>query len=461
MLIAPKSTRRSFLRNTAALVSSAIFFPRVLPAATLGRDGAVSPNSRLRIASIGLGGTPGKTGKGGRNLDEFLAFPGVECAAICDVKKAARELALRNANAAMRKRLKSAAPQLGPDALFSDLREMLSKLDGKIDAVCVSTPDHWHVPATLACIRRGLPVYCEKPLCRTLSEGRLLADTSAALNAKVLVGSQQRTVYPPILRSVRAVQAGRIGELKRVRVILHKGNPGVPFKPVPVPDGIDYNLWLGPAPVKPYAELRVGGTFRQISDYSEGSISDWGAHHLDIVQMTLGTDLSGPEEVEGSGAFPSSGLYDVPYRYDARLWYPRQKVEVIVTTDPKDCPEVTDTSKLVNGIRFEGTRGSIFCDRSKAVPSNPSIFAGDIPSRNADRDAHKANFLAMITRNAPPAASAEVGHRSATLCHLVYAAARLNTAFKWNPVTERAEGPNADLVNRSFELPRRSHFYNL
>lgn len=448
-----RQTRKQFLKTAAALAGASIAFPRILPAATLGRGGAVSPNSRVRMVAIGIGGNPTKLGRGGRGLTADLGFPHVECVAICDVKKFARELGLKEAN--------KRGAKLTENDLFVDLREMLAKLDGKIDAACISTPDHWHVPAALACIRRGIPVYVEKPLCRTLSEGRLLADTTAALNAKVLVGSQQRSNYGPILRSVRAVRNGRLGELKRIRVILPKGSTGFPFRPAPVPDGIDYDLWLGPAPVKPYTSQRVSGSFRSISDYSEGYITDWGAHHLDIAQMALGADLTGPAEIEGTGQFPTEGLYDVPYNYDVRLWYPDQKVEVLVTADFKDIPEVpADTTKMVNGIRFEGTAGSIFCDRSKAIPSNPAIFAGDLAD-TPKPDAHKENFYNMITKGERPSASAEVGHRSATVCHLVYAAARLNTAFKWNPVLERAEGQNADLVNRSLELPRRNYFYNI
>ncbi|MDR0353612.1 MAG: Gfo/Idh/MocA family oxidoreductase [Opitutaceae bacterium] len=445
----PRPTRKQFLK-AAGLFCAGIALPRFAsgePASpnlrAANRAAArTSANSRVRLAAIGTGG------KGGRNLTDFLKnFRNIECVGVADPKAEARAKGGRIA-------------KLPDDAIHSDFRDLLEK--GGIDAVCVSTPDHWHVPATLACIRRGLAVYVEKPLCRTQAEGRLLADTVAALDAKVLVGSQQRSMYPAILKAVRAVRSGRVGELRTIRVLLHKGNPGVPFTVEPVPPTIDYPLWLGPAPDKPYSARRVGGTFRQISDYSEGSISDWGAHHLDIVQMVLGMDRGGPSEVEGTGLFPTEGLYDVPYQYDARLYYPSKKVTVVVTTDPKDFPEVRGAKGLTNGIRFEGSEGFIFCDRVKTLASSPTLLdAGDFEGKTINRAAHLKNFMDMITQGAAPCAPAETGHRSATLCHLVYTAVRLRAHLKWDPVMERFEGAHAGLANRTLAIPRKEEWYHI
>ncbi|MDR2675216.1 MAG: Gfo/Idh/MocA family oxidoreductase [Opitutaceae bacterium] len=450
----PRPTRKQFLR-AAGLLCAGIALPRF--AGATAAAGTASPNlraasraaarttanSRIRLASIGTGG------KGGRNLADFLKnFPKlVECVGVADPKAGGRANGQR-------------IGKLPDSAVWNDFRDMLEK--GGIDAVCVSTPDHWHVPATLACIRRGIAVYVEKPLCRTLAEGRLLADTAAALGAKVLVGSQQRSMYPAILKAVRAVRAGCVGELRTIRVLLHKGNPGVPFTVEPVPPSIDYPLWLGPAPDKPYSARRTGGTFRQISDYSEGSISDWGAHHLDIVQMALGMDRGGPSEVEGTGLFPTEGLYDVPYQYDARLYYPSKKVTVVVTTDPKDFPEVRGAKGLTNGIRFEGGEGFVFCDRVKTIASSPAMLdAGGFEGKAINRAAHLKNFIDMITQGAAPCAPAETGHRSATLCHLVYTAVRLRAHLKWNPVMERFEGAGAVLANRALAIPRKEEWYHI
>lgn len=431
--------RRGFLK-TLGFLSAGAFAPQIVRAETLGLGGGTAANSRIQMGFIGVGG------KGSRNLTDFVkGFKNVECVAFCDVKQKARETALRIAKAPA-------------GAAYVDLREMLEKVP--LDAVTISTPDHWHIPAARACIRKGAAVYIEKPMTLFIGEGREFCTLAAALDAKVQVGSQQRSVYPPILKTVRAVREGRIGQLHTIRICLPKGAATFPYTVEPVPDDIDYDLWLGPAPVKPYCARRVSGSFRSILDYSAGMLADWGAHHFDIAQMALGSDVSGPGEVEGKGTFPTEGLFDAPVDYRLRYHYPKQNVTMLAGTDFEEIAKVTGIKGRSNSLLFLGSEGWIWCDRSKVLASSPSILdAGPDLEGGLDRDRHKANFVDLITNGVPAFAPAEVGHRSATVCHIGLISLLLGAHLKWNPDAEKFEGDRSDLANRYLWKTRRGDWY--
>lgn len=435
----PASTRRNFLK-TLGFLSAGVFAPQIVKAETLGLNGGTAANSRIQMGFIGVGG------KGSRNLQDFVkGFKNVACVAACDVKKKGRESAIRIA-------------KLPESAAYVDFREMLEK--HSLDAVTISTPDHWHIPVARACVRKGAAVYIEKPMTLFIGEGREFCTLATALDAKVQVGSQQRSVYPSILKAVRAVREGRIGTLQNIHICLPRGAATFPYKVEPVPDDIDYDLWLGPAPVKPYCEKRVSGSFRSILDYSAGMLADWGAHHFDIAQMALGADDSGPSEVEGTGTFPEEGLFDAPVNYDLKYYYPKQNVTMYAGTDFEPLAKVTGIKGRSNSLLFLGTEGWIWCDRSKVLASSPSILeAGPDLEGGLDRDRHKTNFVDLITSGVPAYAPPEVGHRSATICHLGLIATLLNAHLKWNPATELFEGERADLANRYIWKTRRGDWY--
>jgi predicted dehydrogenase len=438
----PPPTRRAFLKGLGLMAVGAAF-PQIVRAETLGRGGGTAANSRVQMGFIGMGG------KGSRNLSDFAKnFPHVACVAACDVKQKARESAQRIA-------------KLPDSALFTDLREMLAKVP--LDAVTISTPDHWHVPAARLCIRKGCAVYIEKPMSLFIGEGQEFVDLADSLNAKVQVGSQQRSVYPAILRAVRAVRDGRIGDVHTVHVCLPKGAKDFPFEVEPVPPDIDYDLWLGPAPLKPYCTKRVSGLFRSILDYSNGMLADWGAHHFDIVQWALDMDRSGPSEVEGKGVFPKTGLFDAPTDYDLKFFYPKQKVTVYASPDFSPLAKVTgvipDRGRS-NAILFVGTQGWVYCERVKSLASSPAILdsAQDLEGK-MDRDKHKTNFIEMITNGAQPYAPAVVGHRSASVCHLGMISLLLGAHLHWNPDKQVFEGESSDLANRHIWKSRRGDWH--
>jgi len=434
-------TRRNFLK-ALGLLSASVMAPQIVRAETLGLGGGVAANSRIAMGFIGVGG------KGSRNLGDYVkakAFPMVQVVSVCDVKEKARQVGQRIA-------------KLPDGQVYTDFREMLSK--NQLDAATISTPDHWHVPAALACIRKGMAVYVEKPFSLFVSEGRELSDVARSLNAKVQVGSQQRSVYPAILKAVRTVQEGRIGTIKNVYICLPKGAQQTPYDVVEAPSSINYDLWLGPAPVKPYSERRVSGSFRSILDYSNGMLADWGAHHFDIVQMALGMDYSGPGEIEGTATFAKEGLFDAPIDYSLHYYYPERGVNLYASSSFEPITKLTGITARANCIVFEGTNGWVYCERAKALASSPSILeSGPDLEGQMDRDAHKANFIAAITDDVPTRANAEIGHRSATVCEIGLITLLLGTHLKWNPKIERFEGENSELANRYLWRTRRGNWY--
>lgn len=438
-IVSSVPNRRSFLKGIGFLAAGA-FAPQIVKAETLGLAGGTAANSRIQMGFIGTGG------KGGRNLGDYVkGFKNVQCVAACDVKQKARESAQRIA-------------KLPDTALYTDLREMLAKVE--LDAVTISTPDHWHMPAARACIRKGCAVYVEKPMTLFIGEGQEFVDLAHSLNAKVQVGSQQRSVYPSILKAVRAVRDGRIGDIHTVHVCLPRGAATFPYTVEPVPSDIDYDLWLGAAPLKPYCSKRVSGSFRSILDYSNGMLADWGAHHFDIVQMALGVDRSGPSEVEGSGVFPTEGLFDAPTLYNLKFYYPKQKVTVYASPDFAPIAKVTGISGRSNSILFLGTQGWVYCERAKSMASSPAVLDSGPDLEGAmDRDKHKSNFVEMITSGAAAYAPAEIGHRSASVCHLGMISILMGAHLHWNPDAQLFEGDLSQQANRYIWKTRRGDWY--
>src|SRR6516164_2857575 len=296
-------TRRGFLKRSALAAGSAAAF-NLVPSSVLGLNGAVSPSNQITIGFIGTGDHGI-----GWNLSFYLRLPAGRVIAVCDVDSNH----LLKAKETVDDRYKN-------EDCFStkDFREVLARKD--VDAVMISTPDHWHTLISLLAIKAGKDVQCEKPTL-TINEGKLLVQT-VRKHKKVFQTSTEDRAVPEYHRIAELVRNGRIGKLQRIEVILPKqpDGPGDPT-PQPVPPELDYQMWLGPAPDAPYTKDRVHFNFRWIWDYSGGIICDWGAHLFDTAQWGNDTEHSGPVEVEGTGTFWQGGLfntvkdYDVTYRY--------------------------------------------------------------------------------------------------------------------------------------------------
>lgn len=414
-------SRRSFLKRTALTAGAVAGFPAFIPSRALGRAGTPSPSERITLGFIGTGGQGVEM-----NLKNFLQQSDAQVLAVCDVDRPRREGARNLVNR-----------QQGTTdcATYADFREILARPD--IDAVCISTPDHWHVPMSLFALRAGKDVICEKPTL-TIAEGRLLADEVRRLGRVFQTATEDRSIQV-YHRMAELVRNGRVGKLQRILVGLPGGpaHPGDPT-PQPVPADLDYDLWLGPAPWAPYCAGRTHYNFRWISDYSGGILADWGAHLFDTAQWANDTEFTGPVEGEGAGKRHADGLYDTFYEYHLRYRY-ANGVEMQV-----------DSGRVA--LRFEGTAGWVGNNgwRAPLEASSRMILEARIGEDEVQLPTcfagEQRDFLDCVKSRRDPYFPAEMGHRVSTIAHIGNIAMLLGRKLRWNPASE--EFINDDTANR-------------
>jgi predicted dehydrogenase len=423
-----RSTRRDFLRQSGGFfagVSLASSLPAILPEDALAVQQPRAANDRIRIGHIGVG----NQGRG--NLRAHLR----DTIAVCDVD---------------RSRLAEAKAQVeransGTCADYTDYRRLLDNRD--VDAVVITTPDHWHALIAVHACQAGKDVYCEKPLTLTITEGRAIVRAARRHNRIVQTGSQQRSDERFRL-ACELIRSGRLGEVRTVRV----GIPAVNFAGPPVPDSdppaeLNYDFWLGPAPQRPYNVKHVHYNFRFFWDYSGGQLTNWGAHHLDITQWALGMDNSGPVTIVGQASYHPERWYEVPQSFEVTYTY-ANGVRVICNRTNR------------GGVTFEGTRGTIHVNRGRLESNPPEIIRQALGEQDVhlyvSRN-HHANWLECIRTRRPPICEAEIGHRSATVCHLGNIAIRSGRRITWDPsreeITEDSEA--AAMVSRPYRAPWR------
>ncbi len=414
-----KLDRRNFLKASALVA-----VPAIVPSSVFG---AYAPSNRITIGCIGVGG------QGSGNMRGFIAKNDSEVVAVCDVDRKH----LENANS------KAKLPE---SSLYNDFRELLARKD--IDAVSVGTPDHWHTIPSIAAMKSGKDVYCEKPLTLTIAEGRALAKTAERYGRILQTGSQQRSDRR-FHQACELVRNGHIGDLKTVQVGIPGNNRKNPldWKPEKIPDGFDYDLWLGPSPDAPYTSMRCHYTFRFILAYSGGQMTNWGAHYLDIAQWGIGADDTGPTLIEGKGVFPEGGLFTTAEQ--ASITY----------TFTNDVKLVLRQGQGGN-TKFIGTKGSISVNRGRIEADPESVLThktGPDEIHLYKSNDHKQNFLDCIKTRKQTICNAEVGHRSASLCHLGNIAMLLDRPLKWDPKRERFTGDAEAqaMVSRTLRRPWR------
>lgn len=432
----PRITRRDFVRKAAGTLAASVSFPAIVPSTVLG---AAAPSNRIALGFIG-------TGDHGvnMNLRNFLPQGDAQVVALCDVDTALVQNALGIVTAHY--------AQQQPSGTFKgcfvteDWREIIGR--GDIDAVVVSTPDHWHVLPAVAAARAGKDVFCEKPLTLTVRQGRILSDTVRRYGRVFQTGSENRSKWN-FLRACELVRNGRLGKLHTIRTQLpvdaHQiANQGKCFPEQPVPNGFNYDLWLGPAPDAPYTAMRCHYHFRWIRDYSGGSITDWGAHLNDIAQWANDSEHTGPISVEGRGVFPRDGLYDTAIEWNVSLEY-ANGVRLVCTNGTP-------------AIRFEGSDGWIACgwdtfEASSARIADSVIGPEEVHLRTCG-GREQRDFLDCVKSRADTYAPAETGHRSITLSHIANISMLLGRKLRWNPEEERF--PDDEQANRMLSREMRS-----
>jgi len=396
--------------------------------------GAEAPSRQITFAFVGVGGM------GQANMDRVLKLRdrGARIVAVCDVDRIHARAAAAKAEAAQ-----------GERGVFvtGDFREV-TRREG-VDAVVISTPDHWHALTALDAIRHGKDVFVEKPLTHSIEEGRVLVAELRARGRVGQHGTMQRS--DGSFRYVaELIRAGGLGRIERIEVRIPANNMycGATWTPEPVPEGLDYDFWLGPAPWAPYTSQRTHYQFRYIMDYAGGQTTNWGAHYIDIAQWALGMDESGPVAVEGFGEFPSSGLFAAPTRVDFTATY-SNGVRLRVRTR---------TDGVYDGnVRFIGEKGWIDVSRSKLRASDEALLnIGGGPGARGDSGvAHMANFLECIRTRARPVSDLAIGHRTTTVCNLGNIAMLLRRPLKWDPVAEHFIGDEQAnrLLGRAYRSP--------
>ncbi len=435
-------SRRRFLKRAAAASTSVLAAPLFVPASVLGRDGNVAPSERIVMGCIGTGG------RGTNNMKTFLGQKDVQVVAVCDVEKGsqrysqgrtagrepAREWVEKHyAGTAVAGANKGVAGAYKGCKSLRDFRELLAIRD--IDAVSVATPDHWHALISIAAANAGKDVYCEKPLANSVAEGRAVVEAVERNHRVLQTGSHERS-RDNARFAAELVRNGRIGKLHTVRIQMpcaeqhHQMIREVTGMPPAesVPEGFDYDFWLGHAQKVPYTPRRCHFWWRFVLAYGGGEMTDRGAHVIDLAQLGMGTDDTGPVEIEAKGS-RGTGLYDTFMEYEFTNTY-ANGVRMI------------GTSQGPRGLKFEGSDGWIFVHvhgcKLEAEPKSlleEKISAGE--SRLERSPGHHRNFLDCVKSRKTPVASAEIGHRSASICHLNNIAMLTGRKLKWDPKRER------------------------
>jgi len=424
-------TRRDFLKRTAA-AGAGVAMPYLVRPSALGRAGTVAASERITLGMIG-------TGSHGRdmNLKTFLTLDDAHVVAVCDVVREQREIAREMVNTKYGNK---------DCAVYGDFREVLARAD--IDAVMISTPDHWHVPISIAAAKAGKDVECEKPTL-TVEQGRQLVETMKRYN-RVFQWSTEDRAVDVYHRMCELVRNGRIGKVHTIKVELPSGpaQPGSP-QPMPVPDGFDYDMWLGPAPWAPYTKDRCLYDFRWILDYSGGELTDWGAHLLDGAQWGNDTEHTGPVEVEGKGVFWNEGLYNTAKEFHIEYTY-ASGVKLFVDSGTPS-------------LRFEGSDGWIG-NRGWRAPlqAQPASILDSVIGPNEVHlftcpQGEQRNFLDCVKSRQECYFPPEIGQRCFTIAHIGNIAMILGRKLKWDPEKERFV--NDDEANRMLGRAMRSPWH--
>jgi predicted dehydrogenase len=424
--------RRSFLKYLAAGAS----LPLIVRAQTLGLGGP-APSEVITIGCIGVGG------QGNGLMGNFLGNPACRVVAVCDVDASRLEKA--------RQRVNESYNATGC-AAYGDHRELLAHPD--LDAVVIATPDHWHALITVHAAQAGKHVYCEKPAATSIAEGRAMADAVRRAGVVCQIGSMQRS-WGEFQRVVELARNGFLGEIKKVTVGLPAGPDARPVPPEVLAKGetppptLDYDRWLGPAPVVPYHADRVHYQWRWQFAFGGGQVTDWIGHHYDIAALATNVAHLQPVAIRAASArFDDIGAFiETATAYSFQAVYANGTVIETASSNP-------------GGTRVEGTKGWVYANRGVLEHSSEALRRIVIPSQgytlSAGPRSHTDEFLAAITTRATPRCPVIEAHNVAAVAHLANAAFRSGLSeVRWDPTTESLVGcPEAEpYLHRTYRAP--------
>lgn len=418
-----KPTRRQFLRAAAATVAC----PMVITSSALGANGRPPASQRVVLGGIGLGGM------GTFDHIAFLGRQTVQYVAVCDVQRKHRE----DAKDRVDRRYGNTDCQA-----YNDFRDLIARKD--IDAVHIATPDHWHALMTIAAAKEGKHVFCQKPLSRTIAEGQAVVDAVNRYGIVFQHGTQQR-YDPKMLFGCELALNGYIGDLKHVKIGSPQGAVCPPQPIEPVPDGLDWEMWLGPAPWAPFTHLRITPhPWYHISDYSMGYIAGWGVHHADSAQQACGLDNpQGVIEIDAKGVFPEDGLFDSPHQWNMNFRFANGVTWNWTDTPiPEPVKDWKDPVRHRMGVELIGTEGRVFIWRNEVDAYPKKLLQVKIGPRDKVRlrENLEGDFIQCVRQGRRTCAPVEVAHRSTNLCSIAAIGMLLNRKVTWDPAREEFVG---------------------
>lgn len=448
--------RREFLKKSLIGVSGALAVPTIVPSSVFGKN---APGNRINIGQIGFGRIAmshdlPETMK--NDIAQVIAVSDVDSKRAKDGKQFVEKWYAKN---------KGRNSYVDVQA-YGDYRQMLERSD--LDAVIISTPDHWHAQPAIQAALAGKDIYLQKPASLTIEEGRMMSDIVHRTGRIFQQGSQQRSLnpWPQFHRACELVRNGRIGEIHTIYIGLPGDPSGPDFPRMPVPENLNYDMWLGSTPVVYYTEKGVHpqndysrpGWLRR-EQFGAGMITGWGAHHIDTAHWGMGTEYTGPIEVEAEAEFPTSGLWNVHGKFKVRAKY-ANGVTMHISGD------------YPNGVKFEGSDGWIFVTRGAPVTSSDpvsnnkggksldasdpkildSVIGPDEIHLYESPEQHR-NWLESIISRRQTVAPAEVGHRSCSTCLVSHIAMKLDGTLYWDPLRERFK--DNDAANAMLSRPQR------
>ena len=438
-----KQNRRKFLKKTISGTAIALAFPTILPSRVFAASNRILPSDRINFGLIGVGGM------GTHHLKSLIEFDDLIIKAVCDVNSQDAAKAVEFTN-----------NRYGSEecTAYNDFRDLLSRKD--IDAVLIAVPDHWHALIGIEAARQGKHMYYEKPLSLFFRECQAMRKAVNRYGVVFQHGTQQRS-DERFRFACELVRNGRLGQLEKITIGSASYKP-VPVQPVmPVPDWLDYDLWLGPAPEVPYTHLRCTRNFTLIYDYSLGCISGaYGIHHVDIAQWAMDADHTGPIEVEGTGTIPKEGLYDTIHTWETLHTYANgvKLVYLDHMTARKRISQFNVPNSMA--ILFEGTEGWVYVSRGY-LDAEPKSLLKTIIGPNEIQlprsNDHRRNFLDAVKFGTPVLCPIETAVRSDTVCHQTDIAIRMGQRLRWDPLKE--EFVDNQAANRMLSRPMRSPWH--
>jgi myo-inositol 2-dehydrogenase / D-chiro-inositol 1-dehydrogenase len=436
--------RRLFLRNTLTGAAGAFIAPTIIPSYVIGKN---PPSDKINIGQIGCGRIARD-----HNLPEILNLDIARVIAVCDVDS--KRMADGKKLIENYYEKKSGSKNIVDVKMYDDYRGMLS--NSEIDAVIISTPDQWHAQPAIEAAMAKKDIYLQKPATLTVAEGRLLSNVITRQGVILQIGAQCRSSAPQYRKAAELVRNGRIGKVHTVKIGL-PGDPSGPEAPeMPVPQNLNYDMWLGSTPEVYYTEIRVHPQdnysrpgWLRCEQFGSGMITGWGAHLFDYSAWGIDTEYTGPVSVEAVAQFPKSGLWNV-------------HGDFMVKAEFKNGITMYTSGGFPAGIKYEGDEGWIFVSHAHAKKldaSNPEILTSEIKENEIHlyrSDDHHGNWLECIQSRKQPISPVEIGHRSCTMCLISHIAMKIPGVLEWDPERERFK--NNEKANTMLSRPQRKPY---